>query len=70
MEHAGREFHFFEQILRGLESQLNEFLPEGPAPRMGKFRIHIAQLVLSSKVTGLAPCELEAEGAKACFRLA
>ena len=29
-------------------------LPEGPLPRMGKFRIHIAQFVLSSKATGLA----------------
>ena len=41
----------------------DQYSPEGPLPRIGRFRIHIAQFVFSSKATGLATCD-EAEAAE------
>ena len=35
----------------------DQYSPEGPLPRIGRFRIHIAQFVFSSKATGLATCD-------------
>ena len=50
-------WHNKKTIILGLSDgspEKKRNLPEGPLPRMGKFRIHIAQFVLSSKATGLA----------------